>query len=333
MMRSKLKLIHHKHSGRHRAHEHTSYLPLALLVLMVGGVLASSSIAIVAAGSPPPQAGSIGLTGTLTAPPPKVAATITTPVSQQHFSTSPVTVAGTCPDSTLVEIYKNDIFAGSTPCTNGKYSLDVDLLYGQNSLTAQVYDVLDQAGPTSDATVVFYDGVLPQTSPLSSLNFVGTQLLLETNAVYRGSFPGQTLNVPISILGGTAPYAVNVEWGDSSNKIIPRSDGSVFNASHVYKKPGTYKITLMGTDSQQQVAYLTVAAIINGQPSIITTANTISSSNSGAGKLLVLWPLYAIAVTLVVSFWLGERREKHILLDQEAKQLPSLGVTPHAPTA
>ena len=311
---SKLKISHHKHSGKLRPHEHTSYLPLLVMVVMVGVLLISTSISTVSASDPPPQAGSVGLTGIMPAAPPKVAATIGSPKNNQHFTDTPITVSGTCPTNTLVEIYKNDIFAGSVPCaTNGTYSTQVDLLYGQNTLTARVYDSLNQAGPISNSVVVYYDSSAPQTAPISFLNFSGAQLLIITDAVYRGTFPGQLLNVPITILGGTAPFAVNVEWGDSSNKVIPRSDNSIFNASHIYQKPGTYTITIQASDSSKQVAFLSVAAIVNGQPSIVGTAGS-TKPKPPVNKLLVLWPLYAILITMIVSFWLGEYREKRVLL-------------------
>jgi hypothetical protein len=260
--------------------------------------------------SPGPQSGSIGLSGTVPAKPPTVAATITTPVSGKHFGTSPVDVAGTCPANTLVEIFKNDIFAGSVECdSKGNFNLQVDLLIGQNTLFARVYDALNQAGPDSNQVTVFYDALPTQSAPLSLLNFGDKQLLLNTDAVYRGVFPDQTLNVPITILGGFSPYAVNVQWGDNSNKIIPRGDNLVFNASHAYKKPGTYQITLQATDSHESVAFLTVAAIVNGSATVAAAA----TPNTPTSKLLVLWPMYASATSVVVSFWLGERREKHLL--------------------
>ena len=328
VMLEKLKISHHHYSGRLRPHEHTSYIPLAFLILIVGVVLFGYSVSTFA--SPGPSAGSIGLSGTLPTTPPKIAATITNPSNQQHFTTSPITVSGSCPAGTLVEIYKNNIFAGSTPCDNsGNYSLSVDLLYGQNSLTAQVYDVLNQPGPTSNAITVFYDVTPPVTASLSPLNFSGTELLLDTTAVYRGTFPGQILNVPISIVGGIAPFAINVKWGDSTNEVIPRGDNSTFNTSHIYQKPGTYAITLQASDSQQQVAFLTVAAIVNGQPGVLN-ANTISyTQKPPENELLVLWPLYAIVATLVVSFWVGEQREKRILNTSITEQKPPLGMTPH----
>ena len=326
-MFKKLKISHHKYSGRIRPHEHTSYIPLVFLVLIVGVVLFGYSVSTFA--SPGPQAGSIGLTGTLPTTPPKTAAIINDPINQQHFSTSPITVSGSCPTQTLVEIYKNNIFAGSSPCdNNGKFSLSVDLLYGQNSLTAQVYDVLNQPGPVSNPVTVFYDATPPQSASLSPLNFSGTELILDTNAVYRGTFPGQILNVPISIVGGIAPFAIDVKWGDSTNEVIPRSNNSTFNASHIYQKPGIYAITLQASDSQQQVAFLTVAAIVNGQPGVITS-NVSNTQKPPENELLVLWPLYAIVATLVVSFWVGEQREKRILSTSITQQPPNLGMTPH----
>ena len=260
---------------------------------------------------PPPQAGSIGMSGTMPGKPPKIGATITSPTDQQHFATSPITVSGTCPSDTLVEIFKNDIFAGAVSCGGGEtFSLEVDLLIGNNTIVARVYDALNQAGPDSKAVIAFYDALPAQAGPLTGLNFGGSQLLLNTDAVFRGVLPGQELSVPISLLGGVGPYAVNIQWGDSSNNVVPRNDNIDFMTNHTYNKPGIYQITLQATDSTGRVAFLTVAAIVNGQPSITTTA---SISDSTENKLLVLWPLYVGSLAVVVAFWLGEKREKRVL--------------------
>ncbi|HSX45149.1 MAG TPA: PKD domain-containing protein [Candidatus Saccharimonadales bacterium] len=323
-MYEKLKIIHHSHTGRLKPHEFTSYLPLAFMVFITGVVLLIATFPQVSASDPPPQSGSIGLTGVVPSPPPKTPAVILSPTNNQHFKTSPITVSGTCPSGTLVEIYKNNIFAGSAQCdSSGRFAFDIDLLFGQNVITALVYDALNQAGPASNSVTVYFDSVLPPNSPLSLLNLGGEQLLLNTNAVYRGAFPDQMLNVPVSIIGGTPPYAVTVEWGDSNDKVIPRSNNETFNAGHAYKKPGTFQITLKGVDSQQRTAFLTVAAIINGQPAaLVPSASTLKHS---VNKILMLWPIYTIAVTTVISFWLGERREKRILGKTLSAQRPPLG--------
>lgn len=311
-MRDWLKISHHEHTGRLRPHEHTSYIPLAILLIVVGLVIGGCSVSLVSGASPGPQAGSIGLTGTVPRPAPTVAARITSPSNGQHFNTSPVTISGTCPSNTLIEVFKNDIFAGSSPCSNsGTFSFSIDLLIGQNSLVARDYDVLNQAGPDSNSINVYYDALPPQSASLASLNFSGSQLLLNTDAVYRGTFPGQLLNVPISIIGGTPPYAINVQWGDTSNKVLARNDNITFNAGHTYQKPGTYGIDIQASDAQNRVAFLTVAAIINGQPGVIGATN--KTNTKPENKLLVIWPLYAVSITLVVSFWLGENRERKIL--------------------
>jgi hypothetical protein len=263
------------------------------------------------AASPGPEAGSIGLAGTVPGNPPKVAATIDNPNDQQRFSTSPVVFSGTCPVNTLVELFKNDIFAGSTPCTDtGTYSLEVDLLIGQNLMIARVYDALNQPGPDSNQVIVFYDALPPQAGAATLLDFGGAQLLLNTDAVFRGVFPEQELTIPLDIIGGTPPYAVNVQWGDSTNKVIPRSNNTTFNVGHTYVKAGTFQIAIQATDALGRVAFLTVASIVNGQPSVASIANASAGTTN---KLLVLWPLYVGVFAAVASFWLGERREKQIL--------------------
>lgn len=310
-MDSWLKLSHHKHSGKLRPHEYTSYGPLALLLVAVGLALLSATVT---AATPydGPESGSVGITGTMPGPAPTVAATITSPKQNQHFTNTPISVSGTCPKDTLVEVYKNDIFAGSVECSsNGTYSFEIDLLIGKNVLIARVYDALNQAGPDSNAVTVFYDALPAQGAGIKPLSFGGSQLLLNTDAVYRGVFPEKLLNVPIDILGGVPPYAVNIQWGDSTNKVISRNDNQTFTASHTYHKAGTYQISIQASDSQGRVAFLQVAAIVNGQPAVV--AATTSTKNT-VNKLLVLWPLYTMAATIVISFWLGERREKHILL-------------------
>lgn len=306
-----LKLSQHHHTLKLRPHEHTSYVPLAFLLVIVGFALTVFTNNVNSA-TPydGPEAGSVGLTGVMPGKPPTTAATITQPTNGQRFSTSPITVKGTCPKNTLVEIFKNDIFAGSTVCLdNGTYSLDIDLLIGQNIIFARVYDALNQPGPDSNRVTIYYDALPAQSDPLKPFNFGGNQLLLNTDAVFRGVFPGDTMTVPLDILGGTPPYAINVQWGDASNKVVPRNDNATFNLTHEYKKAGTFQIMFQGTDAMGRVAFLTVAAIVNGQPDPAAAPIT----PDGMNKLLVLWPLYTGALAVTISFWLGEQREKQVL--------------------
>lgn len=311
MARPKIKISPHHHSGRLKPHEHTSYGLLAV-VLFIAAFPLMFYTAEAATPYTGPEAGSIGLSGTVVGKPPTVAAQITAPPNGQRFATSPVTIAGTCPKETLVEVFKNDIFAGSTACTSsGSFTMDIDLLFGQNTLIARVYDALNQPGPDSNQVVVYYDVLPGQAGAINSLDFGGPQMLLNTDAVFRGSFPNQEMAVPIDIIGGTPPYAINIQWGDANNKIVSRSDNTAFKVPHSYQKAGTYQITIQGSDGNGRVAFLTVAAIINGQPDVAAT--TASTKTDTLSKLVVLWPLYTSTVAILISFWLGERREKSLL--------------------
>ncbi len=302
-------LLHHSHTGRLKEHEHTSYAPLGIVLAVVGVCLLAFTVN---AATPydGPEYGSIGLSGTVPGKPPTTAATIQIPTNGQRFSSTPITVSGTCPQNTLVEIFKNDIFAGSTVCdSSGRYTVEIDLLIGENRLVARVYDALNQPGPDSNAVIVFYDALPAQFGPLPSFDFGGAQLLINTDAVIRGIFPEKEMNMRIDLIGGRPPYAVNIQWGDSTNKIIPRGDNIGFTTNHVYKKPGIYQIGIQASDADGRVAFLTIASIVNGQPDVLVAQSSQKTQNT----LLMLWPLYTAILTAVVSFWLGEKREKHVL--------------------
>ena len=304
-----LKLSQHKHTGRLIVHHHTSYAPLGVLLLVTGLLLSGFTVV---AQSPGPESGSIGLTGIMPGPPPDLAPTITSPKNNNRFDKTPVTVEGTCPKDTLVEVFKSDIFAGSTPCESDKtYSFQIDLLYGKNVLIARAYDALNQASPESNKVIVFYDAQAPTGSPVVGLDFGGAQMLLSTDAVYRGIFPGQKMSMPITILGGQAPYALSIKWGDGSDSLMSKNSNATFRTTHTFEKPGTFQVSIKATDNQGRVAFITVAAIVNGQPE--ETAAAGGTTGSTTNLLITLWPLYISMVAVLLAFWLGERREKHVL--------------------
>src|SRR5581483_9890283 len=154
------------------------------------------------------KSGSAGLEGTVPSNPPSSAPVITAPHSGQTFSSLPVNVSGLCSGSLLVEVFKNDVFAGSAQCSGGSFSLQIDLFRGQNDITAKLYDDLDQAGPASSPISVVFNDSLPATGP---------QISIISSYAKRGAPPSQVLTWPIIITGGNPPYAESVDWGDKSN--------------------------------------------------------------------------------------------------------------------
>ncbi|HUD05908.1 MAG TPA: PKD domain-containing protein [Candidatus Saccharimonadales bacterium] len=247
-----------------------------------------------------PQNGSIGLSGTISAPPPSTGATIITPSNGQSFSSEPITVAGLCPSGLLIEIFDNNIFAGSTNCTNGSYTLKIDLFSGQNSLVAIDYDALNQAGPSSATVSVSY-------SSGSFLQF-GTLLTLTSSYAKRGANPGQQLTWPISLNGGTSPYALSINWGDGSTpQLLSEGLSGNITLSHTYAQAGTYTVTIVATDKNGEMAFLQVVAVANGP---VKQSTASSSTTTKTVNKVIWWPMLIFIPIIISSFWLGRRYEQ-----------------------
>lgn len=305
-----LKLSHHHHSGHIRPREYTSFIPLVILMIGVGAML--TAYTGFAAERPGPKSGSIGITGTMPGEPPTEGAKITSPIDGTHFTATPVSIEGTCPKDTLVEVYKNDIFAGSTTCLeNGTFKVSIDLLFDRNVITAKIYDAINQSGPESNSITIYYDVMPTQAGPITSLQpGIVDQLILTTDSAFRGIFPGQELSAPIGVIGGSPPYAINIQWGDLNNSVISRSDNLTFDATHKYEKPGVYQMSIQATDSMGRISFLSVAVIVNGEAGI--AVGTEEDNSSKIAQLFILWPLYITMVGMIVAFWLGQKRQRHL---------------------
>lgn len=258
--------------------------------------------------SPGPSSRSTGLQGTISAPPPSQAATITTPGNGQSFTNNPITVAGLCPAGTLVKVFSNNIFVGSTSCSGGSFSLKADLFNGRNDILARVYDALGQQGPDS--------GVVSVTFTSSAFAQFGTLLSLTSSYAERGVNPGQQLTWPITINGGSEPYAMSVNWGDGSQAdLLSVSFSGNVTIAHTYQNAGTYTLLIEATDKNGETAFLQLVAVVAGSPGQ-TAAGSANKSNSNSGgqtsgisrSLEVIVGL-AVFILLLLAFWLGRRHE------------------------
>lgn len=256
------------------------------------------------------SSGAVGITGTISAPPPTKGATITFPNNGQSFTTLPVTVTGLCPDGLLVKVFKNNVFSGSVDCTNGSYSLKIDLFTGTNDLIARVYDSLDQPGPDSSSVrVTFAD----------NKEGAGSRVSVTSNYAKRGAFPKETLTWPLIISGGNGPYAVSVDWGDGkaadlSSQPFPGS----FDVKHSYDSAGVYNIIVKVVDRDGVTAFLQLVGIGNGPLSQTGTSASngggSAASQPSAVKTKIVWqPAIAIFPFILSTFWLGKKYELHML--------------------
>lgn len=277
-----------------------------LLTLVLCGLLGGAASAATS------QSSSTGISGTVAAPPPKQAPTIDVPRSGQSFSSLPITVSGLCPNNTLVEIYKNNVFAGSTPCQNGSYNLQIDLFDGRNDLVARAYDDLNQASPDSNIVTVNYASAVP---------IPGERISLTTQFAKRGADPGAILTWPLTLSGGTGPYAISVDWGDKTNAdLISRLSPGNFDIQHTYANPGVYKVTVKATDSKGEAAFLQLTAIANGP--IKQNGTGAGSSTFTVQTKIILWPLIVLFVLMVIAFWIGRRQQIQAIRNRLKKGEP-----------
>ena len=307
-------LIHHKHTGKLVHRRHTSYALLSFIMLLVGIFLASITWSV--------RADNISVSATVLGEPPPEAAIITKPVNDQHFSAIPIDVEGTCPVGNYqIKIYRNNVFSGATLCSaEGTFSLKIDLFEGKNELVARIFNGANVEGPTSPTVTVFYDPpapATPQPTPTPGAPKT-TQLLLKSDNLYYGYLIGERVIWPIEINGGTAPYALSVDWGDGNSDVISRSAAGYLELSHIYKQQGSYRgsfiIIIKASDSAGQNAYLQLVTIVNDPNLIAPTTNksdldAVNALNKLFKYLLLSWPVYLLAIVMIISFWLGERRE------------------------
>lgn len=274
---------------------------IGLAVIAV--VVFANGQSVLAVDPPGPASGSSGVQGRVKTPPPSAAATITAPSGGQSFDTMPVTVAGLCSQGLLVKVFSNNVFVGSAQCVDGSYSLQVTLFDGDNELVVRIFDALDQAGPDSGKLSVSYNNKQFEGG-------AGSQFTLSSLYALRGANPGEQLNWPMVITGGSAPYALSVDWGDGKAPALysePFNGNVIIN--HTYSSAGTYVVIVKGTDKDGQTAFLQLVGQANG-------AVTQSASNAGNkdGSVItatkVLWIPAALCIPLIfVSFWLGRRYE------------------------
>jgi hypothetical protein len=249
---------------------------------------------------PGPQSDSTGVEGTIASAPPSQAATINVPKTGQSFSDIPITVSGLCPNNTMVEIYKNNVFAGSVDCSQGSYSLLIDLFDGRNDLIARVYDALNQSGPDSNLVTVNFENPIQSTGP---------RLTLTTQYAKRGATPGSILNWPITLSGGTGPYAISIDWGDKTDSdLLTETIPGDLNLQHTYAQAGVYKVTVRASDSEGNTAFLQLVGIGNGriQQSTGTSGGGIITSE----KTKVLWwPVIILFILSLAAYWLGQKHQ------------------------
>lgn len=308
-------------------HRRVSLHPASILFLLCIGILMTVN-SFKAFGA------STTLSMNITASPLTDPAVITEPSDQARFITPDISIKGTCPDASYVKLYKNGIFNGSAPCENGKFELTVHLIKGANQISIKIFNFSDQEGPVSGGVTLYYDTPATNSIPsarsaaLPTANTSAGQLRIITDYKYAVYKSGQPVKLDLALDGGIAPYAAAINWNDGKITPIARTDTSLFSPEHTYEeKPRiyTYVIKVAVGDSDGNSDYVQLMAVIDGMKQDNRTGKTTlatpgSINPNGLRTLLMyMWPAYLIVVLMVLSFYLGEREERRILLRKNFK--------------
>jgi len=292
--------------------------PLAIFVMLCAGVfMVGWTYHAMAA---------ITISSTIEAPPLQSAATISTPLADTAFTSSPIHVTGTCPDRSYVELSVNGSFKGVGWCVTGTYNITTSLYRGTNVLSVQDFNETDLQGPTSlDTVTVSYTppaNAAPKNStaaaasgsaaPTSSGNSssanssassssantpgvdtVTKPMLLTSDFQFHTFTEQKTFTWDLDLEGGAPPYNVTVAWGDGSTSHFRFPTDPVFSIRHTFNTSGYYAVVVKSVDTTGAQHSMQLAALItkkDGTAPFLNSSSTpgSTSSNGNAGGAVVL---------------------------------------------
>lgn len=334
----------HRHTG-HVLPRHTTSYPTLLMIVLCVGVLLFHWTQVVSAANQ-----SYTVHASVPGPPPSTAATIDSPADGSQFTSTPITVSGTCPDGTYEGLTRNGFSSGVALCdATGHYQITTDLFPGVNQLITYDYSFTDAQGPASNMISVTYTP--PPPPPVSTGNGgsssggstsgaagssktpynpsspsaygIPEPLVLKSHFTFLGFYVGQPATWQINIEGGTGPYAIDAEWGDGKQQLYSQADAGTVALQHTYDRTGgyhgSYVVKITATDAQGDQTFLQLLAIISPQPKSVAATTGQPSNWGGLGHFFssfnfshalgYAWSAYGMVLLMLISFWLGERRE------------------------
>lgn len=333
----------HTHTGRRLATRHTSHGFLLILLITVGVMLFISLASYNASGMS--RSGQVNVSLTVPGSPPSIGASILTPAKKTKMKKSLATVTGICPSGTIAAVYNNGLFASSTACTaQDTFQTTIQLQRGANIVQAQNYDALNQPGPATETVEIALE---PEEDPIPASVNTGSDitpvpslptspaptpptenpcydpappsntdfLWLTTPCITRNVFVGEKLELPVTITGGLAPYALSVDWGDSDTpELYSLKSSGRHILSHTYLIPKVKELRLNLIDSNGETFQMETTLEVNDDGTTIVTTNPGKDSFS---ELTGVWleasvPVYWAAVTLFAGFWVGDLFQRFI---------------------
>lgn len=165
---------------------------------------------------------------------------ITSPQDNQYVNTRNITVTGSAPEGSLVELWQDGRVAGSAYASaENSWSIPVTLSTSRTVLQARTchFGVCSDFSPS--VHVSFSAGLTPGS--LFSILEIPTDSL--------SSPIGRELRLPLLIEHGKAPFNVLVDWGDHSTDRKTFAHIGEFVLLHEYAEPGLYNGTITVEDA------------------------------------------------------------------------------------
>jgi hypothetical protein len=224
-----------------------------------------------------------------------------------------------------LELHSAPLFCYTTADSVGYWSCKLDSPLPPGVHTVNVSSITPSGQHLSLPT--FYIEILkpaPQPAPVVTYSHSPTPpvaISLESQYHYHVDPSDQPFNVALNLHGGSAPYALTIDWGDGDETTTIEEHAGIIDLTHSYaqsnKELGSYTIRVRATDgagkttTTQTIALLrnpNYKAPVAGVGHTKTTSSWQRLVSSIRPWLWVLWPGYVIIILMLASFWLGERK-------------------------
>ncbi len=318
--RSPVRIVHHKHTGKKVPFHCTSYAFLFLLLLFAAVVLFVVTQKVAEAAS-----GNIGVSGVVLGVPPQNPPTIESPSDKFKTDKNEVKVSGQCTPGLVVEVYRSGTLAGTDICApDGSFEITIILDRGKNTIVARMKDWADQYSPDSGTISVYY---VPRAAsgttgagggkPASNTR-TGSGLTVRVLPPSRSVQENNKFTFKYRISGGSAPYAVSIDWDNNQNnslQSIKKSGES--SLDYTFLEPGIYQVIIRVQDSKNNQAMFQTAILVTSKKITTPVLQIRSDVCDGPENDLLTcalvsavnrsWPALIIAGLMTISFWAGER--------------------------